>query len=361
MDSSTPAATLLTPDRDRGASLIAIYSSQCGLSLIFLVLRFWSRIYHGGVSWDDVFMALSWVFYAALTVLVALMATNGGFRHAYYLDGPHAGYVLKLNYISRPFGVLPLLTVKIAACYLIFRILKGTASKRIRYSLWTLLTINTVLGILDSIFTFAQCDIPAALWEPSLAPKSTCWDPSVKNIISIITASLNVVVDLVLAVTPAVKIWYLHMSIQKRLGLIALFGNGLFSVISASVKTYKLAQSTKPLADPTWESYELFAWTSAEIFVLHFCASIPTYKPLWMKYIAQKRRNAYSSQGYKLPRSDYTTGSANYAVTSVNSDTMSYGLQHLDAPSVQDSLPLNKKGNSIQVTRSVILDRECKP
>lgn len=46
---------------DRGRSLIAFYSISTGITLVFLVLRFWSRFRFGGVSWDDYFMVISWV------------------------------------------------------------------------------------------------------------------------------------------------------------------------------------------------------------------------------------------------------------------------------------------------------------
>ncbi|KAI0436823.1 hypothetical protein F4803DRAFT_556614 [Xylaria telfairii] len=290
---------------DRGRSLITFYSLSTGITLIFLVLRFWSRLRFGGVSWDDYFMVISWVFFVVLTVLVSILAENGGFNHAYNLDPAQSQYVLKINYISRPFGLLPLLTVKIAVGFLIFRILRGAASKRLVYGLWSLLALNTLIGILDIIFTFAQCKNPAALWTPAI--QSQCWSTEVKTVSSVTSASSNVLVDFVLAVTPAVKIWKLKLSLRKRLGLIALFGSGLLSVISASIKTYELAQSTKPQSDPTWAGYSLYAWTSAEILIIHFCASIPTYKPLWEGYKAQKHRATYSNQGYKLP---YTTANS---------------------------------------------------
>ncbi|KAI1164118.1 hypothetical protein F5B18DRAFT_617057 [Nemania serpens] len=315
---------------DRGAPIIALYATMTGLALMFLILRFWSRFHYGGVSWDDIFMAISWVFYAVLTVLVGLMAVNGGFKHAAAIDPQHAAYVIKLNYISRPFGIVPLLTVKIAAGCLIFRILRGAASKSIKYGLWSLLALNTIVGVLDAIFTFAQCSIPAALWEPALAGKGTCWSPDVKIASSLLTASLNVVADFVLAVLPAVKIWNLHLPIGKRLGLVALFGSGLFSVVSASIKTYNLAQSTKPLVDLTWESFDLFAWTGTEIFVLHFCASIPAYQPLWKTYISGGRKGESTNQRYLLPNSDYSANSKSWRSTPTDSSTQSYRLKTLN-------------------------------
>ena len=219
------------------------------------------------------------------------MALKGGTRHMYYItDQTQATSVIKLNYISRPFGILAVSTVKIAGGFLIFRIL-GPNSRRIRYSLYALLTIHTTINILSVIFTFAQCDVPAALWDPSLEPKSHCWDPSVQKNYSLFNGSLNVVMDVVLAVVPTIIIWPLHLTTRKRIGLSILFGCGIFSAISSAIKTYHL-RALSARSDMTWESVDSFAWVCAEISVLHLCASIPIYKPVWD--LIFKRKNNVS-------------------------------------------------------------------
>jgi uncharacterized BrkB/YihY/UPF0761 family membrane protein len=79
--------------------------------------------------------------------------------------------------------------------------------------------------------------------------------------------------------------------VQKRLGLIALLGVGVLLVISAAIKTYKLSKSLHPHTGSIVEqAYELYAWTSAVIFILYFCACIPTYKPIWDNHMARRKK-----------------------------------------------------------------------
>ncbi|KAI1147617.1 hypothetical protein F4825DRAFT_436833 [Nemania diffusa] len=286
----------MTGHVDKTNSLIAIYLSQTIIALLLLITRLWSRTRYGGLSWDDMCMSLSWASYAALAVQVVLQATNGGFRDAPYRDEQQMAFVIKLNYIARPFAIVTVLLVKIAVGYLILRILGRGSSRSIKYFIWGLLGLNTIIGVLDAIFTFTQCDIPAALWDPSLALKAHCWRPSIKTDFGTFSASLNVVTDFILAVLPAAIVWRLQMSVNKRLGLTALFGVGILSVISATIKTYKLSQPLDPKSGSIAEAgYELYAWTSAEIFILHFCASIPPLKPIWDRYIARKAKPAFVS------------------------------------------------------------------
>ncbi|KAF2962889.1 hypothetical protein GQX73_g10686 [Xylaria multiplex] len=260
------------------------------------------------------------ISYAALTVEVALQAINGGFRDAPYRDAEQMSFVLKLNYIARPFAIFTVLVVKIAVGYLILRILAGSPSRGIKYFIWVLLGFNTIIGILDAIFIFTQCDVPAALWDATLAPTAHCWRPSIKTAFGTFSASLNVVTDFILAVIPATIVWRLQLSVQKRLGLIILLGAGILSVVSAAIKTYKLSlpfnQENGSVAE---EAYELYAWTSAEIFILHFCASIPSCKPIWDHFISRKCKPAFSNQGYKLSNIDRPLISNKWTVTSVGS------------------------------------------
>lgn len=48
-----PAPPIPGPDEDRGAQLVAAYVVGCAASLIFVALRFWSRISLGGLGADD--------------------------------------------------------------------------------------------------------------------------------------------------------------------------------------------------------------------------------------------------------------------------------------------------------------------
>ena len=52
------------------------------------------------------------------------------------------------------------------------------ASVWLRRFLWVSIVITFLFGLLDAIFTFAQCQNPEALWNPAVALTTKCWDPS---------------------------------------------------------------------------------------------------------------------------------------------------------------------------------------
>jgi hypothetical protein len=130
--------------------------------------------------------------FVPLTVLTSLMALGGGTWHLPYLaasNPQHLEYLVKLKWISQPFGIFCLGAGKVAVSLLIVRLLDRTAHWKIwvlhGISVWTML--NTLIMI---VLTFAQCKDVRALWNPVIKAKTTCWKPSVQGNFEIYGASV---------------------------------------------------------------------------------------------------------------------------------------------------------------------------
>ncbi|KAI1176642.1 hypothetical protein F4777DRAFT_597225 [Nemania sp. FL0916] len=305
------------PDIDRGKETIAFFSTLCGISFIFIVLRLWARKTIRGIAFDDLFIVITWILFAFITVLICILGYKGGTRHAIYLDSQHIIFATKVIYITQAFGLVGLFTGKMAAGILIIRLL-GTSSRWIKPFLWALLGLNAVVTILAVIFIFAQCSPPAALWNPSLRPEAHCWDRSVQPKFIIFGSSLNSATDFVLAFMPAPFIWGLRLPTRQRVGLILLLGVGAFSGICAAIRASKVA-SLEIRSDLTWAVFDLHAWASSEIFLVMICGSIPTLKPLCDRFRSKQRgtsQRSKSSSGtqntirkyWQLPRREYPYG-----------------------------------------------------
>ncbi|KAI1759504.1 hypothetical protein GGR53DRAFT_141107 [Hypoxylon sp. FL1150] len=377
MTSITPSLAE-EPDIDRGVQLISIYSSQCGISFLFITLRLWARLRIRGLGWDDLFMTATWVLFVALTIIVGFIGTNGGTRHVYYLEQYTVQYVLKLNYIAQPFGIAAVGTGKIAVGFTILRIL-GSTSKYMKRIMITLMILTGIITTVTAIFTFTQCEIPAALWEPSIRSTTFCYDPSIQSNFSIFSASWNAAVDFVLALSPASFIWRLHLTTRKRIGLIALLGCGMFSGVCAAFKTAQLV-SLAARSDLTWETFNLFAWVSAEIFVIIICGSVPALKPIWDCAFRQgawsvSRRYAtgqYMSEegprkspfgqprciGHELRSFENLTGTISSVITAREGDRRVTVSGPMDVDNIRVDIPTQDEDEVIHVTHSVHWDWE---
>ncbi|KAI9148761.1 putative integral membrane protein [Paramyrothecium foliicola] len=287
------------PDVDRAASFIAIFTAQCALATVVVVLRFWARYHIHNFGWDDLFMLLTWILFVALTGISVVIAVNGGTRHMFYL-GDKIGRVVRLIYIAQPFGIMSVALGKISAGFLILRLL-GNTYKWMRMSIWVIIVITAIANIISAITTFTQCDPPAALWNLALRPTAHCWDPSVQSNYNIFTSSWNTAVDFVLALMPIRLVWGLKLNVRQRIGIIVLLGVGVFSGVCSAIKTTQLASLTER-SDLTWETYSLFLWVSSELFVIVLCASIATLKPLYDRFFGKKSGSTIrsTSGGYML-------------------------------------------------------------
>lgn len=227
--------------------------------------------------------------FACLTVFVGLIGINGGTRHEAYIQPPsHRSYVLMLSWVAQPFGIFAVGLGKISVGFLILRIL-GRTGKRRQYCIWALVVLTFIFTVTNVIFNFVQCSPTSALWDASVRASGhfKCWDSSIESDYSIFTASFNAFVDLVLALMPVTIIWGLKMPLSKRLGLIALMGCGVFGAICTIIKARLLTKLTAR-SDFTWQTYDLYLWVSAEITIIILCGSIPTFKPLWDRFVKRK-------------------------------------------------------------------------
>ncbi|KAL5397406.1 hypothetical protein PMIN06_003653 [Paraphaeosphaeria minitans] len=286
------------PDYDRGPHLAAVYIVGCAVSLVLVGMRLTARFSIAGVGIDDWCMLITWAIFLPLTVLVCMFSFDGGTRHlAYLIENPdHLVYVTKLNWIAQPLAIFCLGSGKIAIAFLILRLLNRASVFR-KWSLyvavaWT--TINTVLMIL---FTFIQCENPAALWDQSLKETTKCWDPKVQSSFSIYGASVHALTDLYLATIPVTLVWGLKTDLKKRIALCALLGCGSLTSICAIIKASKLS-TLNARSDITWETFQLFLWTGIEITLLIVCGSIPALKPVYAICMG-RRTGSYRSTRHK--------------------------------------------------------------
>lgn len=193
--------------------------------------------------------------------MVIIIGVNGGTRHlAYIQPASHAVYVLKLHQATQPFGIMASGTGKISVAFLLMRFLPKTGKWRQRF-LWVLITITFVNSVTTAIFNFTQCAPIAALWDPALKPKAKCWDPAVNANYGIFGAAWGCAFDLILATMPISIIWKLHLSLRKRIGIMALLGSGIFGAVVTAVKAKEL-ESLKRRSDFTWVRLSSSAFVS---------------------------------------------------------------------------------------------------
>jgi hypothetical protein len=96
---------------------------------------------------------------------------------------------------------------------------------------------------------------------------------------SLTTTAFFTFADASLAVIPLTIFWKLRISRLQRIQLFIVFGLNILTSICSGIKTQYLAELGNR-RDQTWATYDIFAWVTAELFLLVVCGTVPTLYPL---------------------------------------------------------------------------------
>lgn len=96
---------------------------------------------------------------------------------------------------------------------------------------------------------------------------------------TLITSAFFTFADASLAVIPLTVFWRLRISRLQRIQLCIVFGLNILTSICSGIKTQYLA-ALGNRSDQTWATYDIFAWVTAELFLLVVCGTVPTLYPL---------------------------------------------------------------------------------
>lgn len=130
------------------------------------------------------------VLYISTTVAEHFAVKHGAGRHLYYLTPAEIQLVLKVTWIENPLGIMALAIAKMSVAFLILRII-GPSTRWRKWSLYLSIVLTFVVGTVSCILTFAQCNPPRALWEPTKVPGAKCWKPNVQSNFAIFSGGEN--------------------------------------------------------------------------------------------------------------------------------------------------------------------------
>ena len=116
-------------------------------------------------------------FVITYTVFWTVYNDQKGGHHVYYLTLDEQITALKLNWISQPFEIMAIGTGKVSVALLLLRVL-GPKNRYKKWFLWFLIASTLTVCAIGIIFTFAQCQPVARLWNPTV--EGHCLDPMIQ-------------------------------------------------------------------------------------------------------------------------------------------------------------------------------------
>ncbi|EEH33071.2 integral membrane protein [Paracoccidioides lutzii Pb01] len=285
------------PDGDvnKGIMLNAITWSECGLALVLVLARIFTKTrLMNRWGWDDAFMCLAMVCALINTIFVTVCVYYGTGRHVYYLDEHQKFQANKFNWISQGFHVMSTNWGKVSVALFLLRIIDR--AKQTRYIFFTGMVMLTLVNSVCVFTIYGQCTPTSALWK-GIGPGNPgkCWHPHVQRDYAFFQGSFSAASDLVLALYPVFIIWSLQMTRKLKVGLTCVLALGVIATAAAVVKTIFLAELAAR-EDYTFETINLTTWISTEQYLIIIAACIPTLGPLFTA--ASGRKPIGKSGGY---------------------------------------------------------------
>lgn len=170
----------------------------------------------------------------------------------------------------------------------------GQTSLWQRWVVWTVLAFTFSTCFLDFGISTFRCGDPRITWTLELQATAKCVvstdDQSHVNLFSNI---VQVLADFTFSILPIIVVLGLRMPQRRKIYVIVALGLTLFTGVAGSVKTYYAA--TFNILDLSFSIFDSLVWFAVEALLIIVCGSVPTFYPLYERYVKHRRRG-YRSQ-----------------------------------------------------------------
>lgn len=250
------------------------------LSPLFVGARVFARVKErswSGLSWDDGFLFVGWIFSVVLgAVVMAACAAGFGQR---YRDLSHEDAMMqqKLTWLADIFYKLSINTTKAS---ILFFYLRRFVTR------WFKIASNVTLGVVLSfmvatvITNITQCNPVQGYWMPGL--NSKCIDG---RAFWYAYSGISIFISIVMLVLPFQPIHASSLPSGQKIALIIIFAIGAFTTITGAIRMQTRDWQMSGV-DPY--NVDWLMWTVIEANLAILCGCIPVYRPL-MAYIFPKQ------------------------------------------------------------------------
>ncbi|EFQ25973.1 ATP synthase F0 [Colletotrichum graminicola M1.001] len=305
-----------TPEVEAISQWPTIIGVTCVLSFLSVTIvgsRLWIRYTARGLAADDCMSALSVVF-ALIYSILTITQTRYGLGLPIKLR-PKEDLIkyTRVNFAGRPFYQLGISFFKIALLISYLRLLQRTDQKGYRRAVWLTIAIVFLSHLACTFSLIFACTPVDKSWNP--LKDGTCLPPGPSFTVY---AVVTIVCDVVVAILPIPVLLKLHVRIEKKAGLIAIFLLGLFTTLCSILRYHQINR----IQFGDGNSTMLVLWGTIEFNVGNIVSSLPFLAPVFMRK-AKSYRSKYSA-GSSHGRGQMK-GAERYKLSEVNNNKSVFG------------------------------------
>ncbi|KAI4866694.1 hypothetical protein F4820DRAFT_239760 [Hypoxylon rubiginosum] len=266
-----------------GPMIVAVASVLTAVSLGFLCLRYYVRIYliHA-LGADDWFALGTWLLTCAFTIISAIQTSWGlGIKHIDDIPPQNIYTYQLLEYAGAPF----VLGFKLTLLLGYFRFVhKGMC----KYGVSCVLVSCTLFHLATLVVQLKLSQPVVKEFDPRIVPFYTA------------SSSLTIVFDFAVMFLPFPVLIKTKIPTRKKVVLLGLFALGFFITVIQIIRIQSVRSLTNPL-----DSGDLILWSTVETNLGIICACIPVLSPL-----VRKRQNKSNKVTHESSWGDSTAPTA---------------------------------------------------
>ncbi|KAI9691906.1 MAG: hypothetical protein M1822_007979 [Bathelium mastoideum] len=249
-------------DLGRGPMVMGLTWTFTGLAVITTLLRLYVRKrISPRLIVEDWLMLVAMIFQLIAQTFVSVSFKYGMGKHLYDLYLPDEVVTMSMwEWFSVPPGLAAGIFGRLSICILLIRLFG--VHVWFKYYAITLTACGVIMNILIPICLYVSRHPVQSLWNPFI-PNATQWAPHIVQYMMYLGQSFYALADLTFVIFSIIFISKLHMTLNRRLGLIALMAMSLFTCgISIMKGVSAIDQQSGP--DGTYTGALSLLWATLE-------------------------------------------------------------------------------------------------
>ncbi|WQF75221.1 Putative extracellular membrane protein, CFEM [Colletotrichum destructivum] len=226
-------------------------------------------------GWDDTTIMIAYAFIVAFLPAAYIAERTGAGRDIWTLTPEQITEFLFVFLIFSTLYMTSLAFIKSSILFLYLRIFPDENFRRV---LWGTQLFNLLIWITFVTGTFAACQPLNFFWNGwKREMTGKCFN---LNAFAMCHGVLNVALDAWMLVLPATQIYGLRMKLKTKVGVMLMFGVGIF-LTAVSAYRIKTLLSFATSYNITADSFQGSVWSSVELCVGAFVACLPSTRQVW--------------------------------------------------------------------------------
>ncbi|KAH0004169.1 hypothetical protein KCU78_g13531, partial [Aureobasidium melanogenum] len=333
--------TLLGAPR-RNKEAVGTYTTLIvgSVAILAYILRVISRLPGWGSQWglDDWALTLAMkVFIVPLTFCAYALNQIGMGKDMWFVSFDHITRILKIFYFAELLYLTAVGVTKISMLLFYLRIFPDWKLRRAIYGMIGICLTYIIVFVLVTAFQCRPVNVAWLKWDGEHPGK--CLDLNADGWAS---ASINIILDLIVIILPMKQLTMLNMSWQRKLGVIAMFLGGGFVTIVSILRLKYLIQFAHT-QNPTMDYLPVGYWSAVETDVGVMVACAPAIRSL-----GHQLREKFWPKPKSQPSYYEDTKDSSKNKSKPDSSNRSWGASKIDTRSRISSIS-NRKSDFIQI------------